>query len=175
MKTPLCNFLLYNFTLFNQLIFTTVHFYEKCQIDRQFRHFWVSNLKLLGKFQILTVCRRMKRTVKNSPKSQLYLFHFGSFLVKNFLHTVSCNTNRTAVQVNFFQKRLFLYQLTHNMTKDCSLNYEFSTWKFQAKNKMRTCWEHVAYTNWFFVFVLTFRTIYVFNMFWAWHFYVLKS
>ena len=31
------------------------------------------------------------------------------------------------LQVNLFQKHLFLYQLTHNMTKDCSLNYEFST------------------------------------------------
>ena len=29
----------------------------------------------------------------------------------------------TAVQVNLFQKHLFLHQLTHNMTKDCSWNY----------------------------------------------------
>ena len=29
---------------------------------------------------------------------------------------------------------LFLDQLTNNMTKDCSLNYEFSTWKLQAQN-----------------------------------------
>jgi hypothetical protein len=34
------------------------------------------------------------------------------------------------VQVNLFQKHLFFHQLTHNMTKDCSLIYEFSTWKF---------------------------------------------
>ena len=27
-----------------------------------------------------------------------------------------------------------LHQLTHNMTKDCSLNYKFSTWKLQAHN-----------------------------------------
>ena len=34
------------------------------------------------------------------------------------------------LQVNLFQKHLFLHQLTHNMTKDCSLNYQFSrTWK----------------------------------------------
>ena len=31
------------------------------------------------------------------------------------------------VQVNLFQKHLFLHQLTHNMTKDCSLTYQFST------------------------------------------------
>ena len=56
--------------------------------------------------------------------------------------------------LNLFQKHLFLYQLTHNMTNstgksmsealifastnpqyetaDCSLNYQFSTWKLQA-------------------------------------------
>ena len=60
------------------------------------------------------------------------------------------------IQVNLFQKYLFLHQLTHNMTKDCSLNYEFSTWKL-------------------LVFVLTFRTIYVHNMFWTCNFHVLKS
>ena len=65
------------------------------------------------------------------------------------------------LQVNLFQKRLFLYQLTHNMTKDCSLNYEFSTWKFQAQNMLRTCCVHKL----FFVFVLTFKTIYVHNIF----------
>ena len=42
------------------------------------------------------------------------------------------------VQVNLFQKHLFLYQLPHNKTKDCSWNYEFSPWKFQAQNMLRT-------------------------------------
>ena len=32
------------------------------------------------------------------------------------------------IKVNLCQKLLFLHQLTHNMTKDCSLNYEFSIW-----------------------------------------------
>ena len=31
------------------------------------------------------------------------------------------------VQLNLCQKHLFLHQLTHNMTKDCSLDYELST------------------------------------------------
>ena len=31
------------------------------------------------------------------------------------------------VQVNLCQKLLFLHQLTHNMTKDCSWSYQFST------------------------------------------------
>ena len=29
-----------------------------------------------------------------------------------------------ALKVNIFQNHLFLYQITHNMTKDCSLNYQ---------------------------------------------------
>ena len=49
------------------------------------------------------------------------------------------NNKKWSLQVNIFQKHLFLHQLTHNMTKDCSLN----------------------------IFVLRFRTIYVTNMFWA--------
>ena len=31
------------------------------------------------------------------------------------------------VQVNLCQKLLFLHQLTHSMTTDCSLNYNFNT------------------------------------------------
>ena len=46
------------------------------------------------------------------------------------------------IQVNLFQKQLFLHQLTQNVTQDCSLNYKFSTWKFQAQNMGRTCWVH---------------------------------
>ena len=49
------------------------------------------------------------------------------------------------VQVNFCQKLLFLHQLTHNMTTDCSLNYKFNTWKFHAQ----TWGEHVVYKNCF--------------------------
>ena len=47
--------------------------------------------------------------------------------------------NYKVVQVNLFQKHLFLHQLTHNMTKDCSLNYKFSMYsKFQAQNMLCT-------------------------------------
>ena len=62
------------------------------------------------------------------------------------------------LQVNLFQKHLFLHQLTHNMTKDFSENY-----------MKITSSEHVVYINYFvflFCFVLTFRTICVHNMFW---------
>ena len=43
------------------------------------------------------------------------------------------------LQVNLFQKLLFLHQLTHIMTTDCSFNYKFNSWKFQAQNMGRTC------------------------------------
>ena len=49
------------------------------------------------------------------------------------------------LQVNLIQKLLFLQQLTQNMTTDCSLNYEFNTWKLQAQ----TWGEHVVYRNCF--------------------------
>ena len=61
-----------------------------------------------------------------------------------------------SVQVNLFQKLSFLNQLTHNMTRDCSLN--------SPKN---TSSQHVVYKNCFFVFVLTFKTIFVHNMLWT--------
>ena len=49
------------------------------------------------------------------------------------------------LQVNLCQKLLFLHQLTHNMTRDCSLNDKFNTGKFQAQ-----AWgEHVVYRNCF--------------------------
>ena len=51
----------------------------------------------------------------------------------------------SSVKVNLCQKLLFLHQLTHNMTTDCSLNYKFNTWKFQAQ----TWGEHIVYRNCF--------------------------
>ena len=40
---------------------------------------------------------------------------------------VSVNYLNKLVQENPCQKLLFLHQLTHNMTKDCSLHYKFNT------------------------------------------------
>ena len=38
----------------------------------------------------------------------------------------------------WLSEALILHQLTHNMTTDCSLNHQFSTWKFQAQNMLCT-------------------------------------
>ena len=43
------------------------------------------------------------------------------------------------------------------MMTDCSLNYKFNTWKFQAQNMGKTCCVQKLF--------LTFRTISVHNMF----------
>ena len=42
------------------------------------------------------------------------------------------------LQVKLCQKHLFLQQLTQNISKACSLNYKFSTWKLQALNMLCT-------------------------------------
>ena len=65
------------------------------------------------------------------------------------------------VQVNLCQKHLFLDQLTHNMTNDCSLIYQFSTWKQQAQNMRRTCCVHKL----FWMSKQKQKTIFVHNMF----------
>ena len=69
------------------------------------------------------------------------------------------------LQVNLCQNHLFLHQLTHNMTTD------WITSLVHENSKLRTCCVHKL----FFCFVLTFRTIYVHNMFWVWNFHVLNS
>ena len=46
---------------------------------------------------------------------------------------MSCERLQCSIQVNLCQKLLFLHQLTHNMTTDCSLNYKFSTRKLQVQ------------------------------------------
>ena len=62
------------------------------------------------------------------------------------------------LQVNLCQKLLFLHQLTHNMTSDCSLNSKFNTYmKIPSSNLRRTCCVQKLF--------LTFRTIFVHNMF----------
>ena len=47
------------------------------------------------------------------------------------IHLISAQINpvrkESNVQVNLCQKLLFLHQLTHNMSKDCSSIYHFST------------------------------------------------
>ena len=54
-----------------------------------------------------------------------------------------CNELFFFLQVNLFQKHLFLHQLTHNMTKVVHLIMS----SVHENSKLRTCWEHVVYIN----------------------------
>ena len=75
-------------------------------------------------------------------------------LFVNRLAMIFCQCH---LKLNFYQKLLFLHQLTHNMTTDCSLIYKFNTWKLLAQNMGRTCSVQKLF--------LTFRTISVHNIF----------
>ena len=55
---------------------------------------------------------QMKQKLQNGLDLVIYLLHLPGSVKQN-------------VQVNLCQKFLFLHQLTHNMTIDCSLNYKF--------------------------------------------------
>ena len=65
----------------------------------------------------------------------IHRLHFGHLRVdnsnnlsKHSRHSRWLQRSRTgSVQVNLYQKLLFLHQVTHIMTKDFSLNYEIST------------------------------------------------
>ena len=65
--------------------------------------------------------------------------------------------SRRPVQVNLCQKLLFLHQLTHNMTTDLSIELQVQYMKIPSSNLGRTCCVQKLF--------LTFRTIFVHNMF----------
>ena len=71
---------------------------------------------------------------------RLYTFNFSNFPMSMLLFG-----SLYLLQVNLCQKHLFSHQLTHKMTKDCSLNYMFSTSKLKAQNMGRTWVKHVVY------------------------------
>ena len=56
----------------------------------------------------------------------MYPYENGKFVLA--IDTSSnMNYKMDSLQVNLCQKLLFLHQLAHNMTTDCSLNYKFNT------------------------------------------------
>ena len=70
-------------------------------------------------------------------------WHFTNHTIAQLLHWHSWKIRvkryfKTSVQVNNCQKLLLLHQITHNMTTDCQLNHQFSTWKFQVQNMLCT-------------------------------------
>ena len=74
--------------------------------------FWYKNFGL-------AVC------VRSSKRYDVVLPNLFSKVNQKWVKAVS---SKKKVQVNLFQKHLFLHQLTHNMTKDCSGNCKFITY-----------------------------------------------
>ena len=72
--------------------------------------------------------------------SSKYQIQFKTFYLVHLL-----STTWVLVQVNLCQELLFLHQLTHNVTSDCSFKYKFNSRKFKAQ----TWAEHVVYRNCF--------------------------
>ena len=88
-------------------------------------------------------CALFKSFKNASYKSQIVTMQtndqYTSWLQRNIQNQSTKTFQRNCLlQVNLFQRHLFLHQLTHNMTKDCSLIYQFSTWKLQAQNMLCT-------------------------------------
>ena len=87
------------------------------------------------------------------------------------------------MKLNWYRYILFrsiyfhINYVTHKMTKNCSLIYQFNTWKLQAQNIWRTCCAHKL----FFCFCFDFQNNMIYScstnflpMFWAWNFHALK-
>ena len=80
---------------------------------------------------ILMIRLKCNLTLSRHVSFKIQILWEGLNIWKNL--SLFLNLHSTCIQVNFCQKHLFLHQLTHNMTTDCSLNYNFNTWKFQAQ------------------------------------------
>ena len=114
--------------------------------------------KVLKKIQGIAICRYYIFLLFRNWWILKYDFPLIIKVLSNFI------SNKRQIQINLCQKNLFLDQLTHNMTKYCLLIYQFSTWKLQAQNLRRSCSEQKL----FFVFVLTFKTIFAHNKLSPW-------
>ena len=131
---------------------------------------------------ILSPKNKQKAHKKNCSKKKRYFTEVINNVIKLFMESHSNSSDATIVifrhfvtflQVNLCQKHIFSHKLTLNMTKDCSLIYQFNTWKLQAQNTGRTCCAHKL----FYVFVLTQNNLCAqrdLHMFWACSFYVLN-
>ena len=86
-----------------------------------------SNLKKKNADIYVQRANKLRQTV--AKRTRLLSFNLSSmeFFIFSDRSMTGYETAVDFIQVNLFQKHLFLHQLTHNMTKDCSLNYEFNT------------------------------------------------
>ena len=66
-------------------------------------------------------------------------------ILNGFTYLICKTVVKTVIQVNLSQKLLFLHQLTHNMTTDCS-------WNYHEKYKRRTLAESLSALSFFDIF-----------------------
>jgi hypothetical protein len=76
-----------------------------------------------------------------------------------------------SVQVNLCQKHLFSHQLTHNMTTDCSLIYQFNTWTTSSEHGKNMLCTQIVFCFYFDI-QNNLCTQHVLSMFWACSFHV---
>ena len=95
------------------------------------------------------ICRSQRRLVK---------FHTSSLLKVRITVLITGKS---------FSEALIL--VSTNMKKDCSLNYEFSTWKLQALNMLCT---HIVFCFHIQNYLCTLGNVH--NMFWACSFHLLN-
>ena len=103
-----------------------------------------------------------------------YLYANFVFLERAIIILIKWKINKQkkkSIQVNLCRNLLFLHQLTHNMTKDCSLIYQF----LHENCKLRTCCVHTLFWMSKQKQKNNLCTKHVLNMFWAWNFHVLNS
>ena len=86
-----------------------------------------SNLKKKNADIYVQRANKLRQTV--AKRTRLLSFNLSSmeFFIFSDRSMTGYETAVDFIQVNLCQKLLFLHQLTHNMTTDCSLNYKFNT------------------------------------------------
>ena len=90
--------------------------------------FYASNCNTYHEIDILSWIKRTKILYTHQKEISIF-FSPSSVQTWDILVTIQ----KSFLQVNLFQKHLSLPQLTHNMTKDCSV---------QENSKLITCWVH---------------------------------
>ena len=99
--------LIWNFqSHFQLLVFLLMKFLDVLTVMNK----WI----VTKKYKILFhIWQKSRNPIPNLNRENIIEFLLSAYKIARFT-------------VNICQKHLFLHQLTHNMKKDCSLNYEFS-------------------------------------------------
>ena len=121
---------------------------------------WIGK-QLFGCFFIIGRIRLTKMISSSGKICKYFLLAFNSFFtsLKDLIFLITFSNSTSAeLQVNLFQKLSFLNQLTHNMTRYCSLN-------FPKKYKFTTCCVQILF--WMSKQNRKKQFLYIHNMLWT--------